>query len=130
MRYESRIYQDPKQILHFAIQWAFVHLQGIAHSTTIAYNYHDLEGTRTENETRSTVLGGEPHCMRLVLKTQPGEKTKVSLKKPKNLQPFQGWKQLPLLCICNSEHLWFARQKRDTTFLIHTGLSLRRSGVT
>ena len=29
VRYESCINQDPKQIAHFAIQWAFIHLQGI-----------------------------------------------------------------------------------------------------
>ena len=68
--------------------------------------------------------------MRLFLQSHPEKKQNCSNKTPRDLQGFQGWKQFPLVSHFNSEHLRFARQKRDTTFLIRKGLSLRDSGVT
>ena len=57
-------------------------------------------------------------------------KSFLVLKALRDLQGFQGWKQLRLVSHFNSAHVRFARQKGDTTFLIRMGLSLRDSGVT
>ena len=44
VRYESRINQDPKQILHFAIQWTFIHLQGVVGSIIISRIWREKQG--------------------------------------------------------------------------------------
>lgn len=69
---------------------------------------------------------------RLFLHSHPEKKQTCFKKSPKNLQNFQSWKQLPLPLNSDvhAEHLWIGRQKRDTSFLMRNGMSLRDSGVT
>ena len=73
-------------------------------------------------ERRTTLLQGDPYCAAFL--QDPEKKQNCSNKTPRDLQGFQGWKQLPLVSHFNSEHLRFARQKRDRTFLIRKGLSV------